>query len=163
VSNRRITTRPVEIGGRKIAAGERLSLIWISANRDARVFEEPDAYRPDRDPTANLLYGAGIHVCPGAPSGSDGDARGDGGNTRVHDPDRPDPGQAAHRRRVPWQWFRYPASASPIGAANKLTMGYVVTGDTTQTQPTGLELIVVKASVACAAFLLMRRRFLPVV
>ncbi|WP_366522088.1 cytochrome P450 [Candidatus Accumulibacter sp. ACC003] len=67
VSNRRITTRPVEIGGRKIAAGERLSLIWISANRDARVFEEPEAYRPDRDQTANLLYGAGIHVCPGAP------------------------------------------------------------------------------------------------
>ena len=67
VANRRITTRPVEIGGRKIAAGERISLIWISANRDGRVFEDPEAYRLDRDPTANLLYGAGIHVCPGAP------------------------------------------------------------------------------------------------
>lgn len=67
VANRRITTRPVEIGGRKIGAGERISLIWISANRDGRVFEDPEAFGLDRDPAANLLYGAGIHVCPGAP------------------------------------------------------------------------------------------------
>jgi len=67
VANRRITTRAVEIGGRKIAAGERISLIWISADRDGRVFEDPETYRPHRDQTANLLYGAGIHVCPGAP------------------------------------------------------------------------------------------------
>jgi cytochrome P450 len=67
VANRRITTRPVEIGGRKIGAGERISLIWISANRDGRVFENPEAFRLDRDPAANLLYGAGIHACPGAP------------------------------------------------------------------------------------------------
>lgn len=67
VANRRITTHPVEIGGRKIGAGERISLIWISADRDGRVFEDPDAFRLDRDPATNLLYGAGIHVCPGAP------------------------------------------------------------------------------------------------
>jgi cytochrome P450 len=67
VANRRITTRPVEIGGRKIGAGERISLIWISANRDGRVFEDPQAFRLDRDPAANLLYGAGIHVCPAPP------------------------------------------------------------------------------------------------
>lgn len=67
VANRRITTRPVEIGGRKIGAGERISMIWISANRDGRVFEDPEAFRPNRDQAANLLYGAGIHVCPGAP------------------------------------------------------------------------------------------------
>ena len=67
VANRRITTRPVEIGGRKLDAGERLSLIWISANRDGRVFEDAKAFRLDRDPAPNLLYGAGIHVCPGAP------------------------------------------------------------------------------------------------
>lgn len=67
VANRRAATRAVEIGGRSIAAGERLSLIWISANRDGRVFDDPDAFRLDRDPAANLLYGAGIHVCPGAP------------------------------------------------------------------------------------------------
>lgn len=70
VANRRVTTRPVEIGGRKLDAGERLSLIWVSANRDARVFDEPDRFRLDRDPAHNLLYGAGIHVCPGAPLAS---------------------------------------------------------------------------------------------
>jgi cytochrome P450 len=67
VANRRTTTCPVEIGGRKIEAGERISLNWISANRDGRVFEAPDTFRLDRDPAKNLLYGAGIHVCPGAP------------------------------------------------------------------------------------------------
>lgn len=66
-ANRRVTTRPVEIGGRKIDAGERISLIWIAANRDGRVFEDPDSFCLDRDPDKNLLYGAGIHVCPGAP------------------------------------------------------------------------------------------------
>ena len=67
VSNRRVAKREVEIGGRKIAAGERITLMWISANRDERVFDEPDKFRLDRDPDKNLLYGAGIHVCPGAP------------------------------------------------------------------------------------------------
>ena len=70
VANRRITTRPVEIGGRKLEAGERISLIWIAANRDGRVFEDADAFRLDRDPAQNLLYGTGIHVCPGAPLAS---------------------------------------------------------------------------------------------
>jgi len=67
VANRRITTRPVEIRGRRIPAGERVSLIWISANRDGRAFEDPLAVRLDRDPALNLLYGGGIHACPGAP------------------------------------------------------------------------------------------------
>lgn len=67
VANRRVTTRKVEIGGQKIDAGERISLNWVSANRDGRVFEDPQAFRLDRDPAANLLYGAGVHVCPGAP------------------------------------------------------------------------------------------------
>ncbi len=67
VDNRRITTRPVEIGGRKLGTGERISLNWVAANRDGRVFEAPDTFRLDRDPIKNLLYGAGIHVCPGAP------------------------------------------------------------------------------------------------
>lgn len=67
VANRRVTTRPVEIGGRTIRAGERISINWISANRDESVFDDPDTFRLDRDPSKNLLYGAGIHVCPGAP------------------------------------------------------------------------------------------------
>lgn len=67
VMNRRVTTRPVEIGGRKIEAGERISLNWIAANRDEGVFDDADDFRLDRDPAKNLLYGAGIHYCPGAP------------------------------------------------------------------------------------------------
>jgi cytochrome P450 len=67
VANRRITTRSVEIGGRKIEAGERITLMWISANRDESVFEDPDSFRLDRDQSRNLLWGAGIHACPGAP------------------------------------------------------------------------------------------------
>jgi cytochrome P450 len=67
VSNRRVTTCPVEIGGRKIDAGERITLMWTSANRDERVFEEPDSFRLERDQSKNLLWGAGIHVCPGMP------------------------------------------------------------------------------------------------
>lgn len=66
ISNRRVATRPVEIGGRKIAAGERITLMWASANRDEAVFGDPDEFRLDRDPAQNLLYGRGIHVCPGA-------------------------------------------------------------------------------------------------
>lgn len=67
ISNRRITTRAVELGGRRLEAGERVTLLWASANRDEAVFGDPDEFRLDRDPSLNLLYGAGIHVCPGAP------------------------------------------------------------------------------------------------
>lgn len=66
IANRRVTTKPVEIGGRKIGAGERITLIWASANRDEAVFDQPDEFRLDRDPSQNLLYGRGIHDCPGA-------------------------------------------------------------------------------------------------
>lgn len=67
ISSRRITTCPVEIGGRTLPAGERISLNWAFANRDEHAFERPLEFRFDRDPHMNLLYGAGIHVCPGAP------------------------------------------------------------------------------------------------
>lgn len=67
LANRRVTTRAVEIGGRTIGAGERISLNWVAANRDGRVFTDPQSFRLDRDASANLLYGAGIHICPGAP------------------------------------------------------------------------------------------------
>lgn len=67
VDNRRRTTCPVQIGGRQIAAEQRITLNWIAANRDPQVFPEPDTFSLERDPAQNLLYGAGIHVCPGAP------------------------------------------------------------------------------------------------
>jgi cytochrome P450 len=67
IANRRVVRCPVEIGGRQFEPGDRLSIMWASANRDEAVFGDPDEFRPDRDPSLNLLYGAGIHVCPGAP------------------------------------------------------------------------------------------------
>lgn len=67
IANRRVTTRPVEVGGRELPAGERVTVMWASANRDEKVFGAPDEFRLDRDPEDNLLYGKGVHVCPGAP------------------------------------------------------------------------------------------------
>jgi len=67
VLNRRVAVRKATIGGRTIEAGERLSLIWISGNRDGRVFPNPYELGPKRDLGYSLLYGAGIHECPGAP------------------------------------------------------------------------------------------------
>lgn len=67
ISNRRIALEEVELGGRRLAAGSRITLMWASANRDAAVCGDPDEFRLDRDPAKNLLYGAGVHMCPGAP------------------------------------------------------------------------------------------------
>ncbi len=67
IANRRVTTCPVDIGGRKIDAGQRLTLIWAAANRDEAVFGNPEAFEPVKNSDKNLLYGAGVHVCPGAP------------------------------------------------------------------------------------------------
>lgn len=67
VANRRITTADVEVGGCTIPAGCPVTINWTSANRDEGAFEDALDYRPDRDQSRNLTYGAGIHVCPGAP------------------------------------------------------------------------------------------------
>jgi cytochrome P450 len=69
-SNRRVTRCPVNLGGHDIGPGERVTLHWISANRDEEVFEDASEVRFDRNleqNAENLLYGAGVHVCPGAP------------------------------------------------------------------------------------------------
>lgn len=66
VSNRRVATREVTVGGRTFAAGDRITVMWVSANRDGEAFEDAGQFRIERDQSQNLLYGAGIHVCPGA-------------------------------------------------------------------------------------------------
>ncbi|MCA9243295.1 MAG: cytochrome P450, partial [Phycisphaerales bacterium] len=66
-SNRRVITRRVEFHGQRIEVGQRITIIWPAANRDGRVFEDPVHFRWDRDQSENLLYGSGIHACPGAP------------------------------------------------------------------------------------------------
>jgi cytochrome P450 len=67
VANQRVATRDIELGGRQIRAGERVTLMWPAANRDDQVFDAPAEVRLERDVSQSLLFGAGIHVCPGAP------------------------------------------------------------------------------------------------
>jgi cytochrome P450 len=65
--NRRVVTRNVRIGRLDLEAGTVVDLNWTSANRDADVFGDPDAFRPREHAAGNLVYGTGIHVCPGRP------------------------------------------------------------------------------------------------
>ncbi|MBP9052184.1 MAG: cytochrome P450 [Ilumatobacteraceae bacterium] len=67
IANRRITAHPATIAETPLPSGAKVTVLWASANRDEGVFGDPDDFRLDRDPSLNLLYGAGIHVCPGAP------------------------------------------------------------------------------------------------
>jgi cytochrome P450 len=61
----RVATTDVEIGGKQIAAGDRLTLWVASANRDEAVFEDPDSFVHDRNPDEHLAFGKGIHYCIG--------------------------------------------------------------------------------------------------
>jgi len=55
------------VGGDPVRAGERVVVGSASANRDDRVFANPDEFRPDRDNADHhLTFGWGPHVCPGA-------------------------------------------------------------------------------------------------
>lgn len=63
----RATTRAVELGGRRLPAGQVVALWLGAANRDARVFADPHGFRPERDPNPHLGFGRGIHFCLGAP------------------------------------------------------------------------------------------------
>lgn len=62
----RVATRDVEILGEKIREGERLHMLFASANRDDAVFEDADRLDPRRDPNPHLCFGLGIHFCLGA-------------------------------------------------------------------------------------------------
>ncbi|MGA4506648.1 cytochrome P450 [Propionibacteriaceae bacterium G1746] len=65
VTNRRITTCPVTIGGVDLPEGARVKLNWTSANRDETVFGDPDVFDPVGNAHRNLVYGLGRHACPG--------------------------------------------------------------------------------------------------
>ncbi len=67
IANRRVVRNGCRLGDREIPASARLSLFWAAANRDEAVFPQPDKFKWDRPRADNLLYGAGVHVCPGAP------------------------------------------------------------------------------------------------
>ena len=62
----RVAARNTEINGQRIAAGDRLCLLYPSANRDETVFEDPDEIRLDRSPNPHVAFGRGTHFCLGA-------------------------------------------------------------------------------------------------
>jgi cytochrome P450 len=64
--NRRTTTRDVTVGGRRLRAGDKVTLWWASANRDDAVFREPFRFDVARAPNPHLAFGAGTHFCLGA-------------------------------------------------------------------------------------------------
>ncbi len=61
----RTATQDTELGGRTIKAGQKVLMIYPSANRDADVFDDPDTFRVERNPD-HLAFGIGNHFCLGA-------------------------------------------------------------------------------------------------
>ncbi|HVV76973.1 MAG TPA: cytochrome P450 [Mycobacteriales bacterium] len=62
----RTTTTEVALDGGVIPAAARVLLLVGSANRDPRVFDQPDRYDLDRDTAESLSFGSGRHFCLGA-------------------------------------------------------------------------------------------------
>lgn len=62
----RTTLAPVELGGEKLDAGERVILLYPSANRDETVFSEPDSFDIRRTPNPHIAFGFGTHFCLGS-------------------------------------------------------------------------------------------------
>ena len=63
----RTLTEDVSLYGEVVPAGDRVLLLAGSANRDDRVFPEPDRYDLERDTSALVSFGIGRHFCLGAP------------------------------------------------------------------------------------------------
>lgn len=62
----RTCTEAHEVHGQRIEVGDRILMLYQSANRDERAFDDPDAFRVDRSPNNHLAFGAGTHYCLGA-------------------------------------------------------------------------------------------------
>jgi cytochrome P450 len=65
----RSTTRDVSLHGVTIPNGAKVLLSYAAANRDPRVFADPDTFRLDRprsELAEHLAFGLGIHFCLGS-------------------------------------------------------------------------------------------------
>jgi len=63
----RVVTDDAEVAGCPLSAGDRAVVMFSAANRDPNVFDDPDAFNPDRDNiTSHLAFGKGTHFCLGA-------------------------------------------------------------------------------------------------
>lgn len=62
----RVGTQDVELGGKSLRAGDEVFVVGASANRDPRVFSDPDTFDITRSPNPHVAFGVGIHYCVGA-------------------------------------------------------------------------------------------------
>jgi cytochrome P450 len=62
----RVAKRDVTMHGREIPKGARVHMLWAAANRDPRVFDDPDTFDITRTPNHHLAFGFGLHFCLGA-------------------------------------------------------------------------------------------------
>lgn len=64
---RRTATCDAELGGRRIAAGEKVVVYYGAANRDPAVFTDPERFDLTRTPNEHVAFGGGgPHFCLGA-------------------------------------------------------------------------------------------------
>jgi len=63
---RRTATRESALHGRTIRAGDEVLLLYGAANRDERVFADPQRFDVARRPNPHLAFGFGTHFCLGA-------------------------------------------------------------------------------------------------
>ncbi len=61
----RTATEDTELRGKQIKKGQKVLMIYPSANRDAEQFDSPDEFRVERNPE-HLAFGIGNHYCLGA-------------------------------------------------------------------------------------------------
>ncbi|MCU1500304.1 MAG: cinA, partial [Acidimicrobiales bacterium] len=61
----RLVTREVTVGGATMAPGDHVVVFHPIINRDARQFEYPDVFVPERSPNRHFALGLGIHRCLG--------------------------------------------------------------------------------------------------
>jgi cytochrome P450 len=62
----RTATRPIEVSGVELPDGADLLVLFASANRDERHYDDADRFDVTRDPTDHVGFGAGVHLCLGA-------------------------------------------------------------------------------------------------
>jgi cytochrome P450 family 142 subfamily A polypeptide 1 len=62
----RTATRDVEINGQQIRQGDKVLLLYPSANRDEKVFPYADRFDVERTPNEHIAFGYGAHYCLGA-------------------------------------------------------------------------------------------------
>src|SRR5262249_29992204 len=63
---RRTLDRDVTLDGKELRTGDKLILSLISANRDERVFTDPERFDITRTVNPHMAFGFGPHLCLGA-------------------------------------------------------------------------------------------------